>query len=59
MCRDDYGLKVMNIDDNGLYGSFLNNFILWACALMIVVCVVYKWHKNGSHGNGGMKFACA
>ena len=58
MCIDDYGLKVMNIDDNGLYGSFLNKFILWACVLMIGVCVVYKWHKNGSHGHGVMKFAC-
>ena len=24
MCMDAYNLKAMSIDDNGLYGSFLN-----------------------------------
>ena len=40
MCIDAYNLKAMSIDDYGLYGSFLNNIILWRCVLMIVVCVV-------------------
>ena len=40
MCIDAYNLKAMSIDDYGLYGSFLNNSILWRCVLMIAVFVV-------------------
>ena len=40
MCMDAYNLKAMSVDDYGLYGSFLINFILWACVLMIMICVV-------------------
>ena len=28
ICIDAYNLKVMGIDDYGLYGYFLNNFML-------------------------------